>query len=241
MKKIKYVHTQRWVQREIDFGITPEQSCILCHICSECPDCCLKCDHENGCQGQSCSQPYRENDTCRWMSWMYDILKKRRGGLSRLRKFIPQKYIDMYEPLARKRYRKERKEFREFMKRTEKYTIIITIAASIAAAAQAQAQAFMNTQPVKNLRIANISGGTFKFNEFMGDYKNGMPTRGTYTFGNGDTYTGTFEDGTPKYGRYTFSNGDVYTGNFRNGKRNGTGTYRFADGTAKGKVWVEDK
>ena len=33
----------RTKQLSFDFGVTPEQSCIMCHLASECSGCCNKC------------------------------------------------------------------------------------------------------------------------------------------------------------------------------------------------------
>lgn len=55
----------------LDYGISREQSCILCHLSSECGGCCARCDHKDGCQGQSCGQPFRDKEGQRWDTWMY--------------------------------------------------------------------------------------------------------------------------------------------------------------------------
>ena len=54
----------------LDYGISREQACILCHLSSECSGCCVRCS-KGGCQGQSCSQQNRENDGQRWDTWMH--------------------------------------------------------------------------------------------------------------------------------------------------------------------------
>ena len=33
-----------------DYGVTPEQACIMCHLSSECSGCCVRC--HKGCEGQ---------------------------------------------------------------------------------------------------------------------------------------------------------------------------------------------
>ena len=58
-----------------DYGISREQACILCHLASECGGCCAKCDHHDGCSGQSCSQPGRDHDGQRWDTWMHLVSK----------------------------------------------------------------------------------------------------------------------------------------------------------------------
>ena len=55
----------------LDYGISREQACILCHLASGCGSCCARCDHKNGCHGQTCSQPTRNNEGQRWDSWMH--------------------------------------------------------------------------------------------------------------------------------------------------------------------------
>ena len=58
----------------LDYGISKEQACILCHLSSECEGCCVKCKAENkndGCSGQACSQPFREKEGNRWDTWMH--------------------------------------------------------------------------------------------------------------------------------------------------------------------------
>ena len=56
-----------------DYGVTPEQACIMCHFSSECGGCCVKCRAENPdstCYGQNCSQPKRHHDGQRWEAWL---------------------------------------------------------------------------------------------------------------------------------------------------------------------------
>lgn len=75
----------------LEYGISKEQACILCHLSSECEGCCVKCKAENkndGCSGQACSQPFRENEGNRWDTWMYIVST----SLPELKRFIPVKY-----------------------------------------------------------------------------------------------------------------------------------------------------
>nr|DAG08000.1 MAG TPA: hypothetical protein [Caudoviricetes sp.] len=75
----------------LDYGISKEQACILCHLSSECEGCCVKCKAENkndGCSGQACSQPFREKEGNRWDTWMHLVST----SLSELKRFIPVKY-----------------------------------------------------------------------------------------------------------------------------------------------------
>lgn len=84
-------------QLAFDFGITPEQACILCHLSSECTGCCLKCIKVNNggsCQGQNCSQHDLLSQTKRWDTWMTLVA----NTLPELKRFIPRKY----RPLLKK-------------------------------------------------------------------------------------------------------------------------------------------
>lgn len=75
----------------LDYGISKEQACILCHLSSECEGCCVKCKAENkndGCSGQACSQPFREKEGNRWDTWMHIVST----SLPELKRFIPVKY-----------------------------------------------------------------------------------------------------------------------------------------------------
>ncbi len=78
------------IQQELrmDYGITREQACILCHLSSECSECCLKCTKSNGCQGQNCSQPFRDHEGQRWDTWMYLVAT----ALPELKRFVPIKF-----------------------------------------------------------------------------------------------------------------------------------------------------
>ncbi len=70
-----------------DYGVTPEQACIMCHLSSKCSGCCVRCD--KGCEGQICSQESRNEDGQRWEAWIYNI----KECMPELRKFIPKKYL----------------------------------------------------------------------------------------------------------------------------------------------------
>ena len=75
----------------LDYGISKEQACILCHLSSECEGCCVKCKAENkndGCSGQGCSQPFREKEGNRWDTWMHLVST----SIPELKRFIPVKY-----------------------------------------------------------------------------------------------------------------------------------------------------
>lgn len=75
----------------MQYGISKEQACILCHLSSECAGCCIKCKAEgrnNSCSGQDCSLPYREFEGQRWDTWMNLVA----NNLPELKRFIPVKY-----------------------------------------------------------------------------------------------------------------------------------------------------
>lgn len=76
---------------DMDYGISKEQACILCHLSSECEGCCVKCMAENkngSCNGQSCSLPFKEHEGQRWDSWMYIVST----SIPELKRFILVKY-----------------------------------------------------------------------------------------------------------------------------------------------------
>lgn len=78
-------------QLEFDFGVTPEQACIMCHLCTDCPNCCAKCTTrgKNGtCVGQSCSRPFVALDGQRWRTWLYMVANVE----PHLKRYIPKKY-----------------------------------------------------------------------------------------------------------------------------------------------------
>ena len=60
----------------LDYGISKEQACILCHLSSECEGCCVKCKAEN------------KNDGNRWDTWMHLVST----SIPELKRFIPVKY-----------------------------------------------------------------------------------------------------------------------------------------------------
>lgn len=72
-----------------EFGVTAEQACIMCHLSSECAGCCNTCKRANGCQGQTCSQPFRHQEGQRWDAWMHLV----RTSLPELKRFVPKKYL----------------------------------------------------------------------------------------------------------------------------------------------------
>lgn len=83
--------TPKQLSLDMDYGISKEQACILCHLSSECAGCCVKCKAENkneNCYGQNCSLPTREHEGQRWDTWMYLVST----SLPELKRFIPVKY-----------------------------------------------------------------------------------------------------------------------------------------------------
>lgn len=53
-----------------DFGVTAEESCMMCHLSSECNGCCKTCNSDT-CNGQICGQPMREYESERLSTWLY--------------------------------------------------------------------------------------------------------------------------------------------------------------------------
>lgn len=74
----------------LQYGISREQACILCHLSAECSGCCQNCD--KGCQGQMCGQPFRDYDGQRWDTWMYLVTHQ----LRRLLMYIPKEQRKKY-------------------------------------------------------------------------------------------------------------------------------------------------
>jgi hypothetical protein len=106
-----------------------------------------------------------------------------------------------------------------------------------------------------------VKPGSF---EFKGDFSDGQPTSGTVTFVNGPTYEGSFADGLPSgagtltasgpvteatgqwskgllvSGYEVFADGARFDGTFgSDGKPEGSGTYRYADGTTLSGTWQD--
>lgn len=68
-----------------EHGVTAEQACIMCHFSSECGWCCLKCKNDS-CNGQECSQPYRDREGARWEAWLNIVLNN--DSFKHLQKFL---------------------------------------------------------------------------------------------------------------------------------------------------------
>ncbi len=92
--------TKRRKPRQLElglvYGVTREMACIMCHLSSECEGCCLKCDKP--CGGQTCSQPTRDHEYNRFMTWMYLV----NTSLTELKRFVPKKYLNEYQRQAKK-------------------------------------------------------------------------------------------------------------------------------------------
>ena len=74
---------------ELEYGVTREQACIMCHLSSGCEGCCLACKKDGGCQGQACSQPFRDHEGVRFETWMRLV----KTYYPNLRRFVPKKYL----------------------------------------------------------------------------------------------------------------------------------------------------
>ena len=80
---------------DLQFEVTAEQVCLMCHFASECPKCCKKCREsgENGtCYGQICGfedKDWKLTDD-RWRSWMH--LLAYTPSLARERALLPERY-----------------------------------------------------------------------------------------------------------------------------------------------------
>ena len=67
-------------QLSIDFGVTEEEACMMCHLSSECGGCCAKCGMK--CSSvQLCSQSNRGSQTERLKTWLYLVNKYRESNV----------------------------------------------------------------------------------------------------------------------------------------------------------------
>lgn len=57
-------------QLSFDFGVTAEESCMMCHLSSECSGCCKVCKSDGNCRVQRCGQAMRECDSNRLSTWL---------------------------------------------------------------------------------------------------------------------------------------------------------------------------
>lgn len=73
----------------LEYGVTREQACIMCHLSSECGGCCLTCKKDGGCQGQACSQPFRGHEGARFETWMWLV----KTAYPHLKRFVPKEYL----------------------------------------------------------------------------------------------------------------------------------------------------
>lgn len=85
----------RQTSLNFEYGINREQACILCHLSSECGGCCAKCDKREGCTGQTCSQPTRDNEGQRWDAWMHLV-----GNYPHIQQYA----VKVISPDLRKKY-----------------------------------------------------------------------------------------------------------------------------------------
>ena len=78
-------------QLSFDFGVTPEQACIMCHLSSNCNKCCKQCVSKGTqCDNsmQECSQTDLEYQGARWETWLHLVAVH----YPELKKYIPKKY-----------------------------------------------------------------------------------------------------------------------------------------------------
>ena len=78
-------------QLTLDFGVTPEQACIMCHLSANCNKCCKQCQSKGKqCDNvmQECSQVDLEYQGPRWRTWMHLVATH----FPELKKYIPKKY-----------------------------------------------------------------------------------------------------------------------------------------------------
>ena len=80
------------LELHFQYGISSEQACILCHLSASCSGCCLKCGKKEECQGQVCSQPFKDHEGQRWDTWMYLVTTQ----LTHLLKYIPKELRKKY-------------------------------------------------------------------------------------------------------------------------------------------------
>lgn len=81
----------RQTELRLEWGVSREQACVMCHLSSGCGGCCVRCKAEgkNGsCYGQICSQPTRDHQGHRWEAWMYLV----GTFFPELKRFVPRKY-----------------------------------------------------------------------------------------------------------------------------------------------------
>lgn len=80
------------LELHFQYGISSEQACILCHLSASCSGCCLKFEKKEGCQGQVCSQPFKDHEGQRWDTWMHIVTTQ----LTHLLKYIPKELRKKY-------------------------------------------------------------------------------------------------------------------------------------------------
>ena len=77
--------------------------------------------------------------------------------------------------------------------------------------------------------------------KYVGEYKFGKKSYGTYFWTDGDRYVGEWKnDKIHGHGTYSYNNGDVYVGEKQKGLKHGCGTYTFANGDKYVGEWKYD-
>ena len=78
--------------------------------------------------------------------------------------------------------------------------------------------------------------------KYIGEWKDGKYSQGTYTWTNGNKYVGEFKDGTQNgQGTFTSPDGTKYVGEWKDGERNGQGTRTSSDGNKYVGEWKDGK
>lgn len=93
----------------LEYGVTREQACAMCHLSSECGGCCARCRAEGRsgtCHGQACSLPSRGHDGQRWETWLFVVAVHQ----PRLKRFLPRKYWKHVNEIRRKYYGTKQRE-----------------------------------------------------------------------------------------------------------------------------------
>lgn len=75
----------------------------------------------------------------------------------------------------------------------------------------------------------------------LGQYRNSIIVTGGDLYSDGSIYVGNYKNGDWSYGSYyEATTGNGYTGDFQGGKRHGTGTFLWADGSFYDGKWEDD-
>lgn len=78
---------------------------------------------------------------------------------------------------------------------------------------------------------------------FEGSFSNGVRYKGEMRFHSGNVYTGSFDSNGKYsgYGVFNWKTGERYDGTWLDGKRQGTGTIYYKNGTSKTCYWDKDR